>query len=52
MSQAHYLTSVLKKYGMDQFKPRHTRSEMKSLANVIEHNHLPDDQIRYREGDN
>ena len=48
MSQSHYLTGVLKKYGMDQCKPRYTPCEMKSLANVIEQNHLPDDQ-RYRE---
>ena len=50
MTQSHYLKGVLKKYGMDQCKPRSTPCETKpSVVSKDGQNDVSDDLRRYRE---
>ena len=49
MTQSHYLKGVLKKFGMELYKPRYNPCEIK-LANNDEHESYNDENIKqYRE---
>ena len=50
MTQSHYLQGVLKKFGMDQCKPRYTPCELKpSTEPTNTDNNMEEDNRRYRE---